>query len=401
MNPQTNSLPTGFAAIRMACRCFGVNMPELGKTLQEIRKKEADPDQYFPKKLNRVLLNNAEKKPVDHIEGLCTVARRALYSHIHYSFAKPFVGPTATLAENGALGLPHLYAEMLSSLRVGKTTEQRAFEVLIREVFLPTFFLELKKANYLNRNRGNELSVTECWYFPRKDRGQPEYPFPRVVEAWLNAAGFRYAEDVGKSLQSDSKRKVIRNWLKGKNVPDAKAIGKFVDSFQKDTNRFDDAGTWKGRLVFAAAMHRLCVSMDKYFSSLEPGFSFKLLGLLGEIEKECVPIDTDEILADRRTFFVARLIYQRLKDGSEWKSKIAAISKGKMVSVPDSANENEIEQSRQRLERDMNSGNFLLEYIKNEAEQLSIKNDEVLINPKPLPQQILELGIAEVNRLLT
>ncbi len=48
-------------ASRFACRCFGVNMPEMQRMLDIERRREEEPNKFFPRKLNRVMLNEAEE----------------------------------------------------------------------------------------------------------------------------------------------------------------------------------------------------------------------------------------------------------------------------------------------------------------------------------------------------
>jgi hypothetical protein len=291
------------------------------------------------------------------------------------------------IAECLALDFTRLYSDLLPGLRVGQTPEHTVLNILIREVFLPTLFLELKKAHH--DGLGNELSVKGCWYLPLEQRGMREYPFQRVLNAWLNAASCRYAHDIGKVL-SDSKRKVVSNWLKGRNAPFGKEISGVVDAFQDDAKRFDAPETWKARLTFAAAMQRLCKEMDEYFSSSDPGYSFKFLGVLGEIEKESIPIDSHEILADRKTFFAARLVYRRMVAVNEWEGKIAKLPTNMTVGVPDSKKRTSTEQIWKKMERAMNPGNVLLKCIKRKAARYD----------GTIEQQIFALGIEEVNRLL-
>jgi len=359
-------------------------MPQLEQQLQTMRQKEKTPDEYFPAKLNRVMLGNAEKMPIEKIDGLCTVAYQALYGHIRFPFGKVFDGPVATLAERVTMGFPRFYAAILPCLRTEKTDAPKVFKILVREVFMPTFFLEMKLAQLVRRDPSNELGVDSCWYLPTAQNGEKEYPFQRVLKAWLNAAGYRYAHDVGKILDSDSKRRLIENWLRGDHPPFGKMISRMVDGFKGGAKRFDTDESWKGRLLFAAAMQRLLKKMDR----IEAGFSFLLLGMLQEIERECIPIDDGEVLAKTRTFFAARLYYQRISKTEMWQRRMANISESQTLTFPDSATNASIRKRIAKKQRDMNMGNFLL--------QLMIK--EAKAKPGTVDQQIFALGIDELNR---
>jgi hypothetical protein len=413
MNPQRINLPTHFAAVRLACDCFGVKMPELSKMLRTVRDREAKADKKlrlrlikegaipkrpFPRKLNRVMLGKAEGISHPQEEGLCTVAYQALHSRIRFEDEKPLFGVASELAERVAIQMPRLYAEMIPWLRTGEKSETEVMCALIRKVFIPTIFLELKRAQYSDQCMGNELSLTDCWYFPKEHGIEREYPFPRVVNAWLNAAGCRYADDVGKLLQSDSKRIVVSNWLKGKNVPGAKAISLLVEKFQKETRRFDEAEAWKARLGFAAAMHRLCKRMDDYFSTVEPRISFKLLGMMQEIESAPMPIDSDEILAERKTFFAARLIWRSLKETDEWKAKVTNLNQCIPPAIPDSATRPEMDQIIGQHQRLICPGNLLLACIKKDIAKLRDRKNKMIMQAETIQEQIFALGIEELNR---
>jgi hypothetical protein len=367
------SLPTHFAAVRLACDCYGVRLPELEKMLQVIRSKESCPDKYSPAKLNRVMLGKAEIENSKQSEHLCTVAYRALYSAIRFSDEKPVFGDAAELAERLALDFPRLYSEILGQLNYGPVQENVVLDVLIREVFLPTFFLTLAKTR--RHPHGNEMSVENCWYLPKEIRGKRGYPFQIVLLAWLNAAGCRGPEDVGKLMQTDSKRKNVSNWLKGKNVPSRSEISRLVKYFKEETDRFEDLQAWKGRLMLAAGMQRLFESTDEYFSRSQPGYSFKLLGMLEQMEKEHVPIDCGNAFLSPKTFFGVRLIYNRLKTTEDWKKQMAEFP-------------------------EMNHGNLLMRFIKKEIPKRRPKEQVPVLENARLADDILALGVAEVNRII-
>ena len=397
MTPATAGLPTHFAVVRLACDCFEVRMPELEKMLQIIRSLEQCPDKYFPAKLNRVMLSKAEKENSELSLHLCTVAYRALYVAIRWAEKNPVSGDAAELSERVALGFPRLYSEILKGMIPGPASETEVASILIREVFVPTFFLELAKIR--REAHGNEMSVNNCWYLPKELRGKREYPFQRVLGAWLNAAGCRGAEDIGKLLQSEAKRKIVSNWLKGKNVPRWAEIKRLVDSFKNDPDRFEDSQVWKGRLVFAAAMQRLCERLDFLFSKTDPGFSFKMLGMLEQIEKENIPIDCGQVLLGPKTFFTARLIYRRLKQTKEWNKQLAALPTQMNSTIKQAATKTELDEIERKARFEMNSGNLLIKFIQTEileAKKKKLTEGTAL----SLYDDIFALGVIEINRMI-
>ena len=373
-------------------------MPELEKMLQLIRSQEQCPDKYFPAKLNRVMLGKAEKESSELSQHLCTVAYRALYGTIRWAEKTPVFGDAAELSERVALDFPRLYSMVLPGLSPSIASEQDVFRLLVREVFMPTFYLQLVKAR--QSSQGNELSTNHCWYLPQELHGTREYPFQRVVNAWINAAGCRGAEDIGKLMQSEAKRKIVSNWLKGKNGASRKEIARLVDSFKNYTDRFGDVQDWKGRLVFAAAMQRLFKNVDVYFLKTEPGFSFKLLGMLEQIEKDCVPIDCGNVLLGQHTFFTARLIYRRIKETERWKEEFDALPKQKLFSRKGSMTREELDEIQRKVRFQMNPGNLLLKFIRREISAAKKRRTLTAAAGESLHEQIFALGVLELNQIL-
>ena len=373
-------------------------MPELEKMLQLIRSKENCPDKDFPTKLNRVMLGKAEKEDSKLSQHLCTIAYRALYGAIRWAEKTPVSGNAAELSERVALDFPRLYSMMLPGLSPSMASEQDIFRLLVREVFMPTFFIELVKVR--QASQGNELSTNHCWYLPQELRGKREYPFQRVLGAWVNAAGCRGAEDIGKLLQSEAKRKIVSNWLKGINVPHWVEIRRLVDSFKDDTDRFEDSQVWKGRLVFAAAMQRLCESMDLYFLKIEPRFSFKLLGRLEQIGKEYVPADCGNVLQGQRTFFAAHLVYRRIKETEKWKEQVTALPKNVEFRSKRAVTRARNDEIHRKIRFQMNPGNLLLKFMRREISEAKKRRALTLAADSSLQEQIFALGILELNQIL-
>lgn len=372
-------------------------MPELEKQLQIMRSRDRNPD-FFPPKLNRVMLGKAEAETTNYSVALCRIADSALYSAIRWADNEPVFGDAAALSENLARWLPEIYADMLPLLHVPVSLAPRFWRVLVEEVFIPTFFLELCKAR---RNpNGNELALRECWYLPREQRGTQELPFQRVFQAWLNAAGLRGPEDVGKLTQSEANRKTASNWLKGLTVPYEEEINRFVRSFKEDTARFADAQEWKGRLAFAAAMQRVCVQLNDCFSKIESGYCFRLLHLLEQVDKDNVPIDCDQVLMAPKTFFVARMVYRRLKLSKEWQQAEANLPKSKSMKIERAVTRAELDAIEKQTRFEMNPGNLLLKFIRDE-----ISRQRGTVSPAGgafvcTTDDIFAHGVRELNQML-
>jgi hypothetical protein len=205
---------------------------------------------------------------------------------------------------------------------------------------------------------------------------------------------------VGKLTQSEANRKIASNWLRGKNVPYHKEISRFVNSFKEDVARFAEAHEWKGRLLFAAAMQRICQELDKYFSKTEPGFSFKLLGMLDEMRKEPIPIDCDGVLQAEKTFFVARMIYRRVQRSAKWQKAVAALSKKKPGTIKQTVTHEEMDAIRRQMRFELNPGNLLLQFIRDEIAEVKGTASNRCGTAECTIEDIFAHGVRELNRLL-
>src|SRR5439155_8944435 len=136
--PATTSLPSQFAALRFVCRCFGVNMPELQRMLNVMRRREKESDESFPRKLNRVMLNEAEEGKGDWCDALKKVAHEALYDRIRRQTGKPLFGSAGGVTERLAFSLLRLYEGILLELDTDGVSCRDALWLLVTEVFIPT-----------------------------------------------------------------------------------------------------------------------------------------------------------------------------------------------------------------------------------------------------------------------
>ena len=98
-------LPSYFAALRMVCFAFEVEMPEMQRTLNLMRSQEKSPNAYFPKKLNRVMLADAEVGNSRWTAGLAVVAERALHARMVLCDGR--TSPTRDCCK-GSMAMDHL-----------------------------------------------------------------------------------------------------------------------------------------------------------------------------------------------------------------------------------------------------------------------------------------------------
>lgn len=268
-------LPSHFSALRFACRCFGVDMPEMQETLRIMRKHVKTPDEHFPKQLNRVMLGAAELGAGRWRKALVTVGHEALYNRIHRQNGKPLFGVAGETADRLAFAMLRLYDRILPALKTDGVALEDALWILIDEVFVPTAYIEL----VLNKRGGigDELHPDDFWYLPVTRKGEILKPIPRVLNYWLRSAGFRNGYDVGKLLDSDTARKQVDRWGKGTHVPTIDDLHRLVDKFGENVSWMGTPDDWKCRFTLACAMQNVCEAIDASFQSARPNASLEII----------------------------------------------------------------------------------------------------------------------------
>lgn len=389
-SPSPSGLPSHFAALRFVCGCFGVEMPEMDRMLQIMRKRETNPDKFFPKKLNRVMLNDAERGTGLWCEALATVAHEALYDRILRQSGQPLFGFTGHLTERLSFAVLRLYEKISPKLNTDGVSPTDTLWVLFEEVFVPTIFLEL--ALNWQRGLGTEFQIENCWYLPLVEENARLNPVSRVLRCWFRAAGFRYSHDLGKALDDSVRRKVDR-WLSGECAPKLREAHDLVDKFADDVRWLDSPDDWKTRFTLACASEKLCEAVDACFRATHADSSLKIVEMLQEIHTEGVAVDDGWVLADSHTFFAARLLQRRLQNGEKWDAEIMArVRNTQARKCPTNPSEDEMEQFRHEIEWGMKPGNWFLEFIKREVTTAK--------RGTSLQERILDVGIHELNRIL-
>ena len=390
---RSSGLPSHFTALRFACGCFGVNMPELQKMLNLMRRREKKPNHSFPRRLNRVMLNEAEDGKGDWCGALTNVAYEALYDRIRRQNGKPLFGSAGNVTERLAFTLLRLYEKILPELKTDSVSSLDALWLLVTEVFLPTAFLEL--ALNWQSGLGTEFQVQGCWYLPVFRKGERLGPVRCVLQHWLRAAGFRNAHDLKKEMGSDSARRSADRWLSGQFVPTIDVLHRLVDRFSKRVEWLDQRDAWKTRFTLACGMEHLYAAMDHFFQPRRRDCSLKIRQMLKRISKDWVVVDDGRILADSYTFFAARLLQRRIKLEGRWESEVAGfVPRQSGKTFAPSASEEEIDQYRRDVERRMNPGNWFLRFIERES---TCGKQQVSAS---LQERILNLGVRELNRIL-
>lgn len=361
------------------------------RMLQVMRRRQSNPERVFPEKLNRVMLNDAERGTGRWCDTLTTVAHEALYDRIlRQPSGQPLFGFTGHLTEKLTFTVLRLYEKISPKLTTDGVSRTDTLWVLFEEVFVPTIFLELA----LNRQRGlgTEFQIETCWYLPLVEKKTRLNPVSRVLRCWFRAAGFRYAHDLGKVLDDSVRRKVDR-WLSGECVPKLREVHELVDKFGDDVRWLDSPESWKTRFTLACAAEQLCAALDSLFGAAQPDSSLQIGELLEKIHTECVAVDDDGVLTDSRTFFAARLLQRRLQKEERWDGEILARVRDTQARIcPANPSDDAIERFRRDIERGMKPGNWFLDFLKREA-----ANTE---HGGGLQERILDMGIQELNSIL-
>lgn len=375
-------------------------MPELKKALK-VRRESAklDRDKHYPRSLTRVMLCRAEVGIGRWGDGLCRVAYEALYDRICRENRKPLAGGTPLrLTERITFSLLDLYEAVLPQLHVDGVSRQEVLWVLVEELFLPTVFIELMKIRQKGAKIMLDLEINS--YLPMMEKMERKDPFPRILKFWLNSASFRYADDVGKVTGSDSNRKKVHEWLRGRHIPGPGAISKIVEEFSADAGRFDSSGSWKARLGLAAAVQELSQITDSFFKTRMPASSLQFSKILHAIQEDGVAVDDDLFLANPRTFFAARLLQRRLKREKLWQPKVLAHVSTGNGGFPKESSDEEIEKGRRELVWRANPGNWFLHYVLDEIAANRLGDEESLKGAESTQDRIFALGIAEINNIL-
>jgi len=397
--PDENPLPSYYSALRFACGCFGVEMPQMERMLQIIRQREENPNVYFPERLNRVMLNQAERgigswANMDH-KPLETVAIEALYDQIRrHKDGKPLFSKSGDVIERLVFALLRLYESVLPRLDTDGVAPQDCMWTLIEHVFAPTVFIHLQ----LNWQRGlaREFQLEDCWYLPRNVKGQRVKPFPRVLQYLFHAVDCPNSHSLGKTSTNDALRRKADRWLKEGKLPKKDQIHSFVNKFAVNAYWLEEPDDWEPRLIMACAMERLSRHMDKYFQSRKSASSLEFAQLLEQIGREDLKVDDGLELAQAQTFFAALLLQKRLHREGRWETKIMThVRKSQNRKLPRRATYDEAEQFRHATEWGSRPGNWFLEFIIRQPASKKAARAGV-----SLSGLMLDMGIRELNLLL-
>lgn len=360
------------------------------RMLTIMRRREKEPDAYFPRRLNRVMLKEAEDGKGAWCDALEKVAYEALYDRIRRQRGQPLFGCAGDLTDRVTFALLRLYERILPGLNTDGVSQEEALWLVVSEVLVPTAFVELalKRQDGL----GTEFRIETCWYLPIRKQGKWWGPVRTILHLWLRAAGFRNAHDLKKALNSDSARRSADRWIRGDFVPTIDALHGLVNRFGKNVDWLGERDAWKTRFTLACGTEHLWAAMENYFGE-RPNCSRRIGGMLRRIRKDAVAVDDGRVLADSYTFFAARLLQRRLQEEEKWTSQVmrfvparAGRSFGKRTS------EEAIEKYRRLVQWRMNPGNWFLRLMEREIAAEGCHGS--------LHERIMSIGVRELNRIL-
>jgi hypothetical protein len=319
MKSPTNNpnLPSNVAALRFVCRCFDIGEKELMETLERMRRITNNPDAHFPKKLSREMLARAVCGKGRWLEALSTIHREALYDQMRRKNGKPLFSFTGKFSQETTFTLLTLYERLLSKLNCSGVPPAQAMWLLVENVFVPTVFIKMVEEWRLGL--GTEWLGETCWYLPTKSDRENQKPISRVLDCWLQVAGFRTAYGVSQSLtrgkpgksaldeQTEKRwktwKKSVERWRNGKPVQSVHKLHRLVETFAPNVAWLDEPDGWKARFTLAFAMQNLCDAMDETFESASRQPSLALADLLRRIADERIACDDGKRLAHAHTFF--------------------------------------------------------------------------------------------------
>jgi hypothetical protein len=211
-------------------------------------------------------------------------------------------------------------------------------------------------------------------------------------------------------------RRNVERWLKGKPVPTVANLHALVDQFGADVRWLEEASEWKARFILACAMQNLCDAMDVYFKRKRTGTSRIVAVMFRSLSRERIASnDDDGVLVDEYVFFAGRLLQLRLRREGKWETEVVGRlpsggrSFGDRIFGPDATKEeieqyqrkvdDEIEAYRRKMDWESKSGNWVMEWAKGEIRR-EREAGTIPSTCKNVREQVFELGVLELNRLL-
>ena len=392
-----SGLPSHFTILRLVCRVFEVETPEMERMLQLVRSREQKPDMHFPKKLNRVMLGDVERGESKWSLGVTTIAERALYSRIlRLDEEKPTFSRTGIVAQEVVFHCLDLCKEFIPKLETKGVPADADLWILIEDVFIPTVFAHLMLK--WQRGLGHEFLPIGPWYLPVFESGQYNSPVMRVLRSWMRAAGFRYPEDIGKALGDDDMRRKVNGWLNGEHVPTSVEAHWLIEEFAKEVSWLDSANDWKDRITLAIAMTNLCKWLDVHLQSVVPQPSLKLQSLLVKVNDDRIPVDERRYLAEPENFFAARLLKHRLVREDRWDTEITdPVNAAIGMKVPENPTDEELANFRRDLYWRVESGNWLLALIEKQNVAQNSDRKQKLAEPISWQETLMNIAVEELN----
>lgn len=388
--PNRPLLPNAYAALRFICRCCDIGEKELGYTLGNIRKITPEADKHFPKKISRTLLARAENGNGPWLDALRTLRLEALYDRIRRNNGSSLFSFTGAVTDRLVFSLMRLYEKLLPIFKPDGIPPPDTMWILVENLFAPTVFIELHQD--WQRGLGTEFQGDACWYLPVRSEGKNLKPVQRVLDSWLRVIGYRTAYGVSGRIGGPDLRRTVDRWRVGEVVPTVATLHKLVETFAQRVRWLDAPDDWKARFTLACAMQKLCDEMDEFFKDILPDSSRKLTDMFRRIENERIVSDDDKLLAGRQTFFATRLLQLRLQREGKWETQVLSqVPKQAQRVFQVEVSDEELAQSRSKMERKMNPGNWFLEFIKQQVPaKLDMSFEDYLFN----------IGVKELNCLL-
>jgi hypothetical protein len=379
------------------------------RRLKIMRKREAEPDKCFPRKLSREMFGEAQRGNGSWREPLPIIAYEALYDRIVRRDGEPLSGFISHLTERLTSGLLRLYEKIAPRLNTEGLSRQDVMWVLVTEVFVPTVALELMR-DWRN-GLGTELRAESCWYLPSRDKGRPSGPVQRVLRLWMRTAGFHRADDLRKQMGSDSARRSLNRWLNGEIVPTVEASHRLVGRFRARIAWLEEptfrkgrvavADGWRARFTLACAVEQLSVEMDDFFRDQRRRSSSSLGPLIRKAARMGAPQDDGGILTDTDTFFAARLVQRRLEAEGKWDEVIGQrVRETSQRKCPPYSSWQEIERFKREMEWGMKPGNWFLLYIAADLLAKSGATPKRTADWTTIHEGLLDLGVNELNCIL-
>lgn len=373
-----NHLPDDVQALFVVCDCFGLGEHQLDSYRMKLNRARSGSN-ISPEERERI--------------------RQGLFQNVRKAIQTP-VSHATFVTDELATRLLELYAKVRLRLQTHSASNLKVLWLVAERVLVPTAHLIVRRRQHLGL--GTEFAGANCWYLPQVDGRQVRKPVQRVLDCWLRVAGLRTDYRVSKEIGTEAVRRKVNRWLEGKNQPTLQEFYQLVDEFSGKVKWLDEPNSWKARFTLACAAQRAWDKVDCFFKPVCPAPARQLARMFCDLAGKPVLNDEQGLLTLPDTFFASCLLQSRLEQEGKLEEIIAPARQNRSASFGLEVPDEEIEQWRRQTEWEASPGNWFLDFIRKQPDDIrnAKRGDHPTETPLALKEHLFNLGIEELNRLV-